>query len=122
MSARAWDAEVLQRLVPDFNAFVEHAERPYIRSREGYVLAFKAIVEASPDYRHEVIFASADVNDRSGVAVVWMKLKIFGHPVNIQRECVAIFYWRRVQGVWACYKQTGLRGMEMVADLTVQGD
>lgn len=53
---------------------------------------------------------SANVNEKNGTATVWLLLKVMGHPRTLIRENVTITHWKRKQGQWRAYKQTGMRG------------
>lgn len=107
-----WDHEDFELLVaPDYAAYLEYAEHPISRSLEEYLQNYREFAAANPDYAIDIISISADVNEKKGLASVWMHLRVFGHPTAVWRESVTVVYWKRKLGKWTCYKQNGVRGV-----------
>lgn len=94
----------------DYRSYLEYQSTPYACGRKTYIANYRAFVEANPAYWIEPICTVADVRDDNSTAVVWMLLRVSGHPRGVQRESVTVVHWRRRRGKWQAYKQTGIRG------------
>lgn len=97
-------------MIPDYAAYLEYAGRPYVRGRSAFMEQHRNFGRAHPNYTFEVDSALADMNEKNGTAMVWLLLKVTGHPMNVKRESVTIVFWKRIAGKWKAYKQTGIRG------------
>lgn len=116
VAARDWAHPVFEQFAEDFQAFVEHSETPVIRSAKEYIEVYKDIAAKHPNYRNEVLSVNADVNEEDGEAMVWLLMRIFGHPdEETVRESVTIAYFSRRDGKWWTTKQRGIRGIPLVS-------
>lgn len=98
---------------PDMTAYMEFTTEPYVTSREAFIGRYKTLCEENEGYGFEMIDAEASVDEAKGAAVVWFKLRIWGHPEGVEREGVYVSMWRRTKGNWVCHRQNGLRGMKV---------
>ena len=112
ISTRSWDDTIFEHFTPGFQAFVEHSDKPLVRSAEEYIDLYKRKAEDNPRYRGEVLNASADVNKEKGKATVWLLIRIHGDPEDVIRESVTIAFVRRRKGKWWFEKQIGMRGIQ----------
>lgn len=107
-----WDHPDFQTYMdPNFTAYLEYQDQPVARSLHQFLTHYKAFVDANPGYAIEPISFSADVNETKGLAMVWMHLRVLGHPANFRRESVTVAYWKRRRGKWTSYGQNGIRGV-----------
>lgn len=110
ISEHNWDhPDFTELMADDYRAHVEYQEVPYVVGRDNYIKNYRAFADAHPAYRLEPISTIADVHENNSTAVVWMLMKVDGHPKDVQRESVTLAYWRRRAGRWQAYKQTGIR-------------
>ena len=111
ISAHDWyHLDFAELLSKDYSSYLEYHSDPYARGREAYIENYRAFVAANPTYSIEPISLMADINENNNTAMVWMLLKVKGHPRDVERESVTIVYWRKRGGKWQAYKQTGMRG------------
>ncbi|KAF2171409.1 hypothetical protein M409DRAFT_18525 [Zasmidium cellare ATCC 36951] len=76
-----------------------------------FLEAQRQIADVDSGYHVNVIYASADVDERTGHTVVYMSVEILGRPIGIRRNAVIVWKWRKRFGRWLLYKQLGIRGM-----------
>jgi len=114
--------DYLQYLDPDYTAYVEYrSDEPHIKGREAYLESFQAFVKTHPCYGLEVESLHVEVDEKNGTAVVWMLLGVTGVPKGIQRQSVTLQHWKRGDGAWRAYKQTGgkCRHLDLMAETTL---
>lgn len=90
--------------------YLPHTSDSDIHSRSDWLDSYRKFAAENPEYFVEIASISASVNEKNGTATVWLLLKVTGHPNTLQRENVTISHWKRKQGQWRAYKQTGMRG------------
>lgn len=111
ISDHDWDhPDFAEYVSEDYRAHLDYHDVPHIVGRDNYIASYRRFTEEHPAYRIEAISTVADVHENHSNAVVWMVLKVEGHPKDVQRESVTVMYWRRRAGKWQVYKQNGMRG------------
>lgn len=95
--------------------YLPHSANPYCNSLEDWLENYRSFAAENPDYFVEVVSISASVNEKNGTATIWLLLRVTGHPVTLQRENVTVIHWKRKQGQWRAFKQTGMRGFGGIA-------
>lgn len=94
-------------------AYMEFTTEPYVTSREAFINRYKTLCEEHKGYSFEMSDAEASVDEAKDAALVWFKLRIWGHPEGVEREGVYVSMWRRMKGNWVCHRQNGVRGMKV---------
>ncbi len=86
VSNREFDnIEFYQNMAPDYTAHVEYQDQPVSTSREQFLSNSKAFAQANPHYEFEVMSINVDVDEQAGTAIVWIHLRVKGHPVNVRQ-------------------------------------
>jgi len=80
------------------------------RSRDQHLQNLKNHYQTVPDFRMDFVNCSANVDEVSGVASVYMFFKLSGLLPDFRRESVAILRWEKRHGEWVCVKYEGVRG------------
>ncbi|KAK4627193.1 hypothetical protein CLAFUW4_05179 [Fulvia fulva] len=112
LNNRNWSHPYLEQYIaPNLTAYMEHVEKPYIKSREEFLTAIKRSSENSPEYQFEIVSITPEIDEKRGTASVWYKLLIKGHPPGTAKESVGISYCTRSRGNWRNVKQISMRGM-----------
>ncbi|KAK3053626.1 hypothetical protein LTR09_005370 [Extremus antarcticus] len=105
--------DFLKYLHDDYAAYLEYrSDEPYLKGREVYLAGYQAFVKAHPGYTLEIESLHGDVDEKNGTAVVWMNLIVEGHSKGVRRQSITMQQWRRKDGGWRAYKQTGIRGVD----------
>lgn len=114
LNIRQYDHPDLETyLHKDLTAYMEHVDEPYVTSREAFLDRYRAIIKESPGYRFEAVDVNASVDETKNAALVWFRLRIWGHPEGVEREGVYVSMWKKSKGVWVCHRQNGIRGMKV---------
>ena len=116
-SARDWaNVAFAKYILPDFVAEFDHSEGKSLDSWQAYVAHHERIATANPEYSFEVLNTAADVYESSGKAIIYLLLRVSGHPKNVQRESIMLMHWRRKQNEWRCYKERVIRGLHWLPE------
>ena len=104
----------LQRLVPQFTSDNEMIEGMWThpKSKEEYLSKHRRWLKAVPNRTLRVLQAVSDLDEKKGIAAVWVFIKVHGWGAgHMVSESISCFKWRRSQGVWWCHSHTGMRGV-----------
>ncbi|PIA93965.1 hypothetical protein CB0940_04652 [Cercospora beticola] len=120
-TARDWQNTLFTKYVaPKFIADFEHSAGQVLDSWQAYIEHHERIASQNPYYGFEVLNTAADVYELSGKAIIYVLLKGFGHPKNVQRESIMLMYWRRREGLWRCHKEKVIRGLHWLPECQVE--
>jgi len=73
------------------------------------VAAWKKRAEECPDVHFAIQTLSSEVNERSGVAKVYMEMVVTGIG-DLKLHAMNELRWRRVEGLWLLHYTLGMRG------------
>ena len=85
VSTQDWDHWAFGHITNDFEAYIEHSDKPFARTSEEYKEAYNAIARKYPGYRNELIDIDADVDEKAGLATLWILLRIHHHPTGTMK-------------------------------------
>ncbi|KAF2165269.1 hypothetical protein M409DRAFT_56136 [Zasmidium cellare ATCC 36951] len=114
LNARDFENPLLTtHLSPNMAAYMEFTSSPYVTTREAFINRYRTLVAENVNYRFELAEVEASVDEAKGKALVWFKLRIWGHPEGVEREGVYVNMWKRIRGQWICERQNGVRGVKV---------
>lgn len=85
VSTQNWNHWAVGHITEDFEAYIEHADTPFVRNVEEYKQAYNSIAERYPGYRNELVDINAEVDERAGTAALWILLRIHHHPTQTMK-------------------------------------
>lgn len=71
-------------------------------------------IESSPELEIKIVDVSAEVNDKTGLATVFIHTDWTNFPPGLVTERIQSFHWERFDTKWLCVKSTILRGVNEV--------
>lgn len=110
VNTKNWTSPVMQQcLTPDFVS--DHTATVESTGQHARLELMRNVMGPHEHYNLQIINTSAQVYEKQGIATVWILAKISNLPDDTRRESVNVFYWRRREGHWTCYKHRGFRGV-----------
>ncbi|KAF7197062.1 hypothetical protein HII31_01487 [Pseudocercospora fuligena] len=101
------DSPLFDILDDDFIGSIEGVSAT--RRRHDYRKALLQIFRMLPDYHAEVLTCAAEVDERGGVATVWVTFKQSGWPGQTIRETISQVTWKRRRKFgWTCVGYSGM--------------
>ncbi|PIA97190.1 hypothetical protein CB0940_05552 [Cercospora beticola] len=103
------DPALKQLVVPDFRCQIELAggRVGVVNSRDAFVNHYRKYKSTS---LVNVSNLTAEIDEDTGLAKVMLLLHITDSPQTSPQEAVSVQWWKKDQGAWRCYQQTGMRG------------